>query len=77
MLVFAAVWLLVIGYGLIFVGYSNLNGKITSFQQAFIPSGLFGSPAEESAANAAAAAASNPIQAKGGSQTQPAFRGLQ
>jgi hypothetical protein len=30
-----AAWLLVVGYGLVYIGYSNLNGKSVSFADAF------------------------------------------
>jgi hypothetical protein len=30
-----AAWLLVVGYGLVYIGYSNLNGKSVSFFDAF------------------------------------------
>jgi len=35
LIVLPAIWLLVIGYGLFFVGYQNQAGKPTSFQDAF------------------------------------------
>ena len=34
-IVFVAVWLLVIGYGLVYIGYNNYLGHGVSFQQAF------------------------------------------
>lgn len=40
--VLLSMWLLVIGYGLIYIGYVYFaKGQKTSFQQAFFPSGLF------------------------------------
>lgn len=35
MIVLPAIWLLVIGYGLLYIGYRNQSGKPTSFQDAF------------------------------------------
>src|SRR5204863_155397 len=39
MVVLPAVWLLVIGYGLVYIGYQNQRGIKTSFQDAFFGSG--------------------------------------
>jgi len=38
MIVLPAIWLLVVGYSLLFVGYQNQAGKPTSFQDAFFGS---------------------------------------
>lgn len=35
MIVLPAIWLLVIGYGLLYVGYRNQSGHPTSFAEAF------------------------------------------
>lgn len=68
MLLFAGIWLLVIGYGLAYVGYSNIQGGHVSFKQAFFPGGLFGLGASTSSTSAGTNATRNPIQSTGGSQ---------
>ena len=35
-LILVAVWLLVLGYGLVYVGYNNFLGHGVSFMQAFL-----------------------------------------
>lgn len=70
MSVLFGIWLLVIGYGLLYVGYQNQSGKKTSFAQAFLPSGLLGAGGGGSAGPVignAVGNALNPIQAKGSS----------
>lgn len=49
--ILAGTWLLVIGYGLLFVGYSNLTGRSISFQEAFFGrgSGVLPSPSKSGA----------------------------
>lgn len=66
--VLLSMWLLVIGYGLIFIGYEYFaNGHKVSFQDAFFPKGLF-APGTTSA--------SGPISnAIGGVQNTTAGRG--
>lgn len=56
-LILGAAWLLVIGYGLFYVGYQNLAGKSVTFKDAFFPAGLLQGPT----------ASNNPIQNSGGS----------
>ncbi len=61
-LILAAAWLLVIGYGLFYVGYKNQSGTKMSFADAF------GISAFTTAGQQGAPAASqNPIQNKTGS----------
>ncbi len=38
MLLLVAVWLLVLGYASLFVGYNTLSGKSVSFKDAFLGS---------------------------------------
>lgn len=40
-LILAAAWLLVIGYGLFYVGYQNQSNKPVSFKDAFFPGNFF------------------------------------
>jgi len=56
--VLAAIWLLVIGYGLVYVGYQNQAGHPTSFKDAFLGGIDLGGKAEP-------APSLNPIQATG------------
>ena len=39
-LIISAAWLLVIGYGLVYIGWANLGGKNVSFSQAFLGGAL-------------------------------------
>lgn len=61
-LILAAAWLLVIGYGLVYVGYKNQAGTKTTFADAFGIS-AFTSAGQQGTPTAT----QNPIQAQGAS----------
>ena len=70
--VLLSMWLLVIGYGLIFIGYAYFaSGKKLSFQSTFFPSGLFAPSVQQTPIGNALGGVQNTTAARGGSGFGP------